>query len=257
MNFELFISKLGGILLLPPAINILLLATAYLLLKLERQKLAKSLAIVSALSLLLLSLPIVSMKLHQSLQTIPALSQEQVKQIARTERSDIAIVLLSGGRASLAEEFGGIDTVSANTLERIHYAAWLHRKTNLPILVSGGSVFGEPTAEAVLINQVMTSSFNIAPRWIEANSQNTAENAEFSSKILLNSGIEEVLLVTHASHMQRAVIEFSRYSIKITPAPTGFQSSTTHWADYLPSAKGLFKSQQALHEKLGQVWYGL
>jgi uncharacterized SAM-binding protein YcdF (DUF218 family) len=257
MNLELFISKLGGILLLPPGINFLLLVVAVVLLKLSKVKLAKTTAIISITSLLVLSLPIVSKALHQSLQTIPSLSQEKVKQIARTERSDIAIVILSGGRINLAEEFGSIDTVSALTLQRIHYATWLQRKTDLPILVSGGSVFGEATAEAVLMNQVMVSAFNIAPRWIETKSKNTAENAQYSSEILLNSGIKEILLVTHASHMQRAIKAFSNYSLKVTPAPTVFQSPTSKWTDYLPTAKALFESQQALHEKLGQIWYSL
>jgi uncharacterized SAM-binding protein YcdF (DUF218 family) len=257
MSIEIFVSKLGGILLLPPGINFLLLAAAYLLLKLNKKMLAKTTAVLSIASLYILSLPIVSKTFHQNLQTIPSLSQEQVMQIARNERSDIAIVVLSGGRSSLAEEFGGIDTVSALTLERIHYANWLHKKTRLPILVSGGSVFGEATAEAVLMNQVMVSAFNIAPRWIETKSKNTAENAQYSSEILLNSGIKEILLVTHASHMQRAIEAFSNYSLKVTPAPTVFQAPTSKWTDYLPTAKALFKSQQALHEKLGQIWYSL
>lgn len=257
MNIEIFVSKLGGILLLPPAINFLLIAIAILLFKLNRTRLAKTIVVISFSSLLILSLPFVSKLLHQSLQTIPSLSQEQVRQINQTERSDIAIVVLTGGRSSLAEEFGGIDTVSGLTLERIHYATWLHRKTKLPILVSGGSVLGEPTAEAVLMNQVMTSSFNIAPRWIEASSKNTAENAKFSSEILINSGIREILLVTHASHMQRAKAAFSNYALKITPAPTVFHTPKHKWTGYLPNAQALFESQQALHEKLGLIWHSL
>ncbi len=257
MDLGLLISKLGGLLLLPPGFNIILFIASIVLFKFKRRLLARATAFISLISLILLSTPWVADSLLRSLQTTPALSSEQVKQLARGDSSTTAIVVLAGGRLSLAEEYGGIDTVSAKTLQRIQYAAWLHKKTQLPILVTGGSVYGEPTAEAVLMNQVMVSSFGIAPRWIETESKTTAENAKFSTEILKRNGINQIVLVTHADHMQRALIEFEQSSLNLIPAPTAFQSNKSVWTDYFPSAKGLLKSQRALHEMLGRIWYSI
>jgi hypothetical protein len=42
------------------------------------------------------------------------------------------------------------------------------------------------------------------------------------------------------------------------PAPTAFAGGTPLNAlDFLPSAKGLRRSQLALHEWLGRAWYAL
>jgi len=256
MEFEITISKLFDIFLFPPGLNLVLVIVGYFLLK-KFRKIAFSLFAVSFLSLYLFALPVVSNSLNQSLQTEQVLSQSQVKVYADQERDDLAIVVLSGGRMSLAPEYGDIDTVSSKTLQRIQYAAWLHQKTSLPILLSGGSVFGEATAEAVLMNQTMLSAFNIAPKWIEFISKNTSENAQFSARILQENNIKEILLVTHANHMQRAVLEFEKTGLKVIPAPTVFNRSRSSWYAYFPNAEALHASQLALHEKVGRIWYSI
>jgi len=253
---ETTVSQFVDIILFPPGINLILVIVGYFLFK-KSKKIALSLFVISFFSLFLLGLPIVSNSLNQSLQTEQALSPSQVKAFADQQREDLAIVVLSGGRMSLAPEYGDIDTVSSKTLQRIQYAAWLHQKTNLPILLSGGSVFDEATAEAVLMNQTMLSAFNIAPKWIEFISKNTAENAQFSAKILHQNGIKAILLVTHADHMQRAVLEFEKNDLKVTPAPTVFNRNRASWLDYFPSAEALHQSQLALHEKVGRFWYSV
>ena len=256
MDFEIIINRLIDIILFPPGINLVLVIAGYFLLK-KHKKTALSLFAFSALSLYLLALPGISASLNNSLQSEPALSQNQVKNYAKQDRKDLAIVVLSGGRISLAPEYGDIDTVSATTLQRIQYAAWLHRKTNLPLLLSGGSVNDEATAEAVLMNQTMMSAFNIAPRWIEFKSKNTAQNAQLSAQILTENNIQEILLVTHASHMHRARLEFEKTGLTVIPAPTVFNLNRPSWNHYLPSAEALYASQLALHEKVGRFWYAI
>jgi len=253
---EIVANKLVDILLFPPGLNLILLLAGYFLLK-RKRNIAVGLFIFSISTLFLFSLPVISNSLNASLQNEPALSQAVVINYAKSNRRDVAIVVLAGGRIALAPEYGDIDTVSAFTLQRIHYAAWLHQKTQFPMLVSGGSVFGEATAEAVLMNQALISAFNIAPKWIEFESKNTAENAQFSAKILARNKISEILLVTHSNHMQRAKIAFEKTGLKVVAAPTVFSSTKSNWRDYFPSAKALYTSQLALHEKVGRFWYAI
>ena len=256
MEFENLLTKLIELFILPPGINLILAVVGYLTLKKSRT-IALSLFGVSLSSLFILSLPFVAQSLNQSLQTEPALTPKQVKLLADEDRDDLAIVVLAGGRIQLAPEYGNIDTVSSSSLQRIQYASWLHRKTKLPILVAGGSLTGESTPEAVLMNQTMLSAFNIAPKWIEYKSKNTAENAQYSAEILFKHDIAEILLVTHANHMHRAKAAFEKYGFKVIVAPTVFDSLRSSWLDFMPSASALHKSQLALHEKIGRIWFSV
>ncbi|MGB0495451.1 MAG: YdcF family protein [Kangiellaceae bacterium] len=254
MSLETVLSQLANLLLLPPGVNLLLGLSGLLLLK-KYKLFAKILVTSAIITFVLFSLPVVSKKLTISLQTDQFLTLKQIKTFEKQEREDIAIVILAGGRRSSAPEYGEIDTVSRMTLQRLQYGAWLHRKLNFPILLSGGSVKGEATAESVLMNDTMLSAFNVPPKWIETESKNTAENAQLTAKILKENEISEILLVTHAAHMQRAKIEFEKTGLIVIPAPTVFETEATDWLDYLPSAKALFESHLALHEKLGRFWY--
>ncbi len=208
-------------------------------------------------ALLVLSLPLTGKQLlaaiEASVQPLPPLSAKEAKQQAD------AIVVLGGGRYADAPEYRA-DTVSKPTLERVRYAARLHRTTGLPLLVSGGAPFGEKTSEAVLMQVVLEEDFQIKPKWVEKKSHTTFENAKYSKKILENAGINRVYLVTHARHMPRAVWAFENAGFKVTAAPMGFATPTRGERSilgYLPSAKGLALSSAALHERLGLLWYKL
>jgi len=255
MDIHVLFSQLATSLLLPPGLNFVLLALGYFLLK-GSKKLAYGVISFSILSLYLLSLDVISSKLNKSVGAEQALNLQKVNLLIKDDKRR-AIVVLSGGRISQAEEYGGIDIVSGKTLQRIAYASWLHKKTELPILVSGGSVFDESTPEAVLMNQMMIAGFNIAPKWIESESKNTAQNAINSADILKTNQISEILLVTHANHMSRAKGMFEKQGMKVIEAPTILPKEESKWSDFLPSAKALYQSHQALHEKLGSFWYSL
>lgn len=256
MDFEIALNQLASILFLPPGLNLLLALLGYSLLK-KSKKTAITLFCFSLLSLIFLSLPSISIALNKNLQSNQALSQSRVMTISNANNINTAIVVLSGGRISKSPEYGDIDIVSSSTLQRLQYTAWLYRKTKLPILLSGGSLLNDSTSEAVLMNQTLLSTFNIAPKWLEVESKNTAQNAQYSAQILAESNITEILLITNAIHMQRAKIEFEKNGLKVIAAPTVFIQNSSSWFDYLPSAKALYQSQLALHEIIGRIWYSV
>lgn len=259
MSWDILISYTFKAITLPPGVNLVMLIAGVSLLK-RFQRSALALIVLSTLSLLFLSLPSVSNSLLSKLESANAIDSAQIKKLANDTENSRAIVVLSGGRMRAAPEYGQIDTVNGATLQRLQYAAWLQKRTGLPVLLSGGSVFNEATAEAVLMNQVMMANFSIAPRWIESQSKNTAENAQFSAEILLNNNIDEILLVTHSWHLPRAKRMFEQNNMKVIAAPTGFESKLdkeNNWTHYLPSSRALEQSSRALHEMLGQLWYEL
>lgn len=248
---ELLLVKALSSLVLPPGGNIVV-GLAGLALWRRARVLGAVLVGVSLVTLLLFSTPKFADALYASIETFEARAPGAVV------ADDIgAIVVLAGGRNRNAKEYGG-ETVAHGTLERIRYAARLQRETGLPLLVSGGIVFDDDTTLAALMRKVLIEDFEVPVRWIEDRSRTTAENADFTSEILTAEGVEAVILVTHASHMPRAVEAFEAQGVKVYAAPTGFRSGTrgpAGFLDWLPSTGALDKSRLVLHEYLGRIWY--
>lgn len=248
-----YLSKIIANFLLPPSSLVILLLVGLGVLK-RNFTWGRRLIVASTAGLALLSLPVVSMSLMSLVEPYPALSN---KQIAQSNAQ--AIVILGGGRNYDAVEYGG-DTVSEFTLERIRYGARLHRMTQLPVLVTGGTPLEIRVPEGELMADALQQDFNIAVKWKEIASRNTAENALFSADILKKDGISRILLVTQAWHMNRAVPLFINQGLDTLAAPTafeGFGNEALEFMDFLPNAKAFLKSYYACHELLGTVWYKL
>lgn len=237
-------------LIFPPGVIILLLLLGLILAK-HWTRTAFGLFVTAAALLYTFSIPFVAAQLMAFLQAdfapLPTPPQSSDAQ---------AIIALTGGRERYAREYGGED-VSRYTLARIRYAAHLHRQTGLPILISGGSTKGEPVSEAQLARDALADSFRVETRWLETESRNTWENAEFAARMLTTAGVERAYLVTHAWHMRRATRAFANTGVEIIPAPAEFVTPEPGADQWLPSAGALLESSLALHEIVGALWYRL
>ncbi len=241
------------LLLAPPGLSIwLILAGVWLLYRHRRSRLGLGLAGSGLALLYLFSTPIVAQGLLSMLQTAPV-----IPPTALDQQDAQAIVVLGAGRREDAAEYG-IDTLNSLALERLRYAAWIARRTDLPVLVSGGLARDGRPPEAMLMMEVMEAEYGVAIRWVESDSRTTFENARYSSQILQASKIQRVFLVSHAWHMPRAVWSFENFGMEVVPAPTVFEQ----WGDgglivqdFLPNARALQKTAYAFHEYLGNMWY--
>jgi uncharacterized SAM-binding protein YcdF (DUF218 family) len=247
-------SKALGLLLTPPAL-LILVALLGLLLQARWRRLGLGLVALAVAALALLS------SLRVGVALIGDLESDAEPLALNALKSDgdphTAIVVLGGGRNADAPEYGS-DTASVRTLQRLRYAARLHRATRWPLLVSGGSVYGEQRSEAELMREALIQDFAVTPRWIESRSRTTYENAVYSQALLGPEGITTVYLVTHAWHMRRARWSFEEAGMRVIPAPTGFNRPDPHLPRilaYLPSNEGLYLSSWALSERLGLAWY--
>jgi uncharacterized SAM-binding protein YcdF (DUF218 family) len=99
--------------------------------------------------------------------------------------------------------------------------------------------------------------FAVPVRWLEGRSRNTLENAIESARMLRGEGIATVMLVTHATHMPRAVRAFAAAGLRTVPAPAGGigRIGGLSATDLLPGAASLQRSTAALHELAGLAWY--
>lgn len=240
--------------LFPPGLFIFLIVLGLLIRPLFK-KLSTTLIFISVVSLYLASTPLVGQLSLRSLETYPALSESMLGQ-PQTQPPQ-AIVVLGGGRYANAAEYGGRDTVSIHSLLRLRYGAWLHRKTGLPLLVSGGIVEDDATvSEAQLMAEVLQQEMGITQVWQEGDSRNTHENAYFSNVMLSEGGIKSIYLVTEAAHMPRAVESFRKQGLQVTPAPTILTPKPGDGLDILlPTSGALARTRFAMHEYIGRWWY--
>lgn len=243
---------LAKLLLLPPALNLLMMFTAALLWQ-RFPRLARSLLAVAVVSLWLLSTPWVSQQMSRVLEQYPALTMAQLSELRQQAQ---AIVILAGGMEATPQELG-YAAPDSNTLMRLRYGAFLHRETGLPILVSGGRVFdseGPSLADAMALD--LAQSFQVSTRWRETRSRTTAENAQYSADILLPQGIRRVALVTESYHMPRSVLSFEQAGFRVIAAPTRLpREREARLLDWVPNAHALQSSSQTLHEWLGLIVY--
>lgn len=247
---EILLTRGIEALLLPPGGALVLAAIGLFMLRRWRRA-AIGMIAVAWLGLYAFSIPVTAQALMGWLETDPVWSARHGAQ---------AIVVLGAGRYSNAPEYEG-DTVSTGGLERLRYAARLHKRTGLPLLLSGGDPFHTGRSEAALLQQALAEDFHINAVWLEERSRTTAENALFTQALLKPLGIRHVVLVTHAWHMPRAARAFRHVGLRVTPAPTRFSSissrETAGLLGWLPRASALETSNRALHELLGELWYGL
>lgn len=246
-------AKALALVILPPG-SILLLGFLGILVGLRWRRLGTGLVLLALAGLLVLSLPPVGRALLAGLEVHPPLEPSLLRQ----SRAG-AIVVLGGGRRHRAPEYGA-DTVSCETLERLRYAARLYRATGLPVLVTGGTVYGEALSEALLMKEALVDDFRVPVQWTEERSRTTWENAQESARLLGADGVRRVLLVTHAAHMPRAIDAFQSAGLEPVPAPTGFHrppSGERGILEWMPRASALFRSSRALHEYVGRLWYEL
>jgi uncharacterized SAM-binding protein YcdF (DUF218 family) len=165
-----------------------------------------------------------------------------------------AIVILSAEMRYTVGSLGAIP--GPLTLERERAGAALARRTDLPILVTGGKLGDDPDSLAAVMARSLTNDFNTPVRWIEPNSADTWANAANSAVILRAQHIHSIYLVTHAWHMRRALLAFARTGITVTAAPVWLDPMPVgEWSDFIPRTSAWMTSYYALHEWLGCAHY--
>jgi uncharacterized SAM-binding protein YcdF (DUF218 family) len=243
------VTNLVAAVLLPPLSLVILLATG-LVFHRRRPRLAMSLILLSTISLYVLSTPWAGGLLQKTLEISAPVNPE-------TLRTADAIVVLGGGRRVASAEYGS-DTLNGISLERLRYAAYLHRSSGLPILVTGGKPGGGMLSEGRIMQHVLQSEYGFPTRWIEGAALTTWDNARLSAPLLKAQGIQRIVLVTHAWHLRRAVPLFESQGLSVIPAGIQFSSTRVDsFLDLLPTPAGLRDSAFALHEWLGILWYKL
>lgn len=237
---------------LPPASLLLLIGLG--LLVAARKKAVGLLVVFSGASLLwLLSCHAVSVWLALNL-----LPQHTALSVTALKSSGAeAIVVLGGGVHPVAPEYAEPQAAPAAAM-RLRYGAWLARQSGLPVAFAGGLGWGAAQAQTLSEGEVARRAamqdYGLTLRWVDSQSRDTAENARLLRPLLQKDGVQRIALVTHASHMPRAVRAFENVGFTVVPAPMGFiLPSRNGLLEWLPSSDGLEASRTVLKEWLG-LW---
>ncbi len=244
-------------LILPP-VPLLLLVLVGARLMFRRRLLAWLLILLAVVGLWLSATTAMGSLLTRGLlDPPPALYEREIGELKRAPRT--AIVVLGAGRRVLAPEYG-VSQLNDRSAERLRYALWLSRETQLPVMFSGGIGHGAPTgaSEAEIATRVAEREFGQKLRWAEGQSRDTRENARFAVAQLAEADVEQIVLVTHQFHMTRARGHFAREmggrNMKLVLAPMGLPASNRLEAmDWLPSGAGFEQVRIALREWIGRI----
>jgi uncharacterized SAM-binding protein YcdF (DUF218 family) len=245
-------------LVLPPGLPLMLIFLGYLMaVRSERivwMAIGKMLFVVSFAALWLFCCHGTAMFLERvALRPPLALEPQAVTPTFKIEQVQ-AIVVLGGGMQSTNREYGKA-ALSEASAQRLHYASALAKQTALPLAFSGGvgwAAVATPDSEAAAANRWLAQLGLPALRWQDSQSKDTAGNAQAMAEMLKKEGIKSIALVTHASHMPRALKEFEALDLKVLPAPTHFLGAETALGlDWFPSGQGLRNTRRVMHEILG------
>ena len=235
---------------LPPTSLLVLVFIGALLIH-SKPKLAKRIIFFSVATVWLLSTNAFSVWFHnQVIPEYPLVTANDLK-----EKSVQAIVVLGGG--VVVGLPGGDEQMSKTSLERLRLGAQLARQSGLPLVFSGGSGWGakdDSVAEADVAEKVLQDAFGIKLNYKESSSRDTQENAGNTWALLSKQGIQRIALVTHSTHMPRAIAEFKKLGFEVTVAamgqPTDGSEPALRW---MPGASNLELSQSVLRELLARL----
>ena len=240
------------VLALPPASILVLMVVGFGLSLWRCRRLGRVVLVLSMLFLYLLSIGPTADLLEGPLESrYQPLSPKRVPRIG-------TLVVLSGG-ASATKDLPLSSRLSESSTKRVLEAVRLYNLMDQPtIVISGGS--GNPfveVSEAALMGELLLS-LRIPDKRIviEDKSDNTFENAAGVSRMTLKPPL---ILITSASHMDRAMRVFKGLGMTPLPAPCDYRArrSIDDPLRFLPSTGALTVSTGAIYEYLGIFWYRL
>jgi uncharacterized SAM-binding protein YcdF (DUF218 family) len=195
-------------------------------------------------------------------QYLPAQSYPQVD----------AIVVLGGGTESPIYPRTTVEVGGAG--DRVIYAARLYKQGVAPHLLLSGGYITSLEARATTPAQEMADLLRLmdvpdSALWLQNRSQNTYEDALYSSQMLKEKGITRIVLVTSAMHMPRAAALFRADGMDVIPAPTDYTLTEADFRpvtweslpglliNIVPDVSSLRGTTTALKEYIGMAVYGL
>ena len=177
------------------------------------------------------------------------------------EKNAQAIVVFGGGIHAPIEDFGIEAELAESSIYRCLKAVEVaKRNPELRVYVCGGRVHADrpgPTIAEAMRDFMLDHGIHFQRIVLENESKTTYENAKNVAEMLREQNIEEVILVTEATHMYRSRRCLEKQRIVSVPLCSNYRAATFEWSPlaFLPSAQAAADNQDVFHEYLGLFWY--
>jgi uncharacterized SAM-binding protein YcdF (DUF218 family) len=245
----LFLAKLLPIFVLPLGVVV-----ALLLVGLIRRKRWPVLA--ALLLLYVSSMPVVSRTLTARLERkYPAIA---VDQVAHAD----AIVPLGGIFGPPVSDGYVANLGEASERLEAGIELWQHQKADWLVFTGGRVPWARPSEVEGEASKRAASARGVPADRILVTSEvgNTADEARTVRDLMRARGWSSIILVTSAWHMPRAARLFQKAGVRFVPFPVDYQVDSNErltLLDFLPRAEALQKTEYALREWYGVLYYAL
>ncbi len=235
-----FVKKIISYFILPPGLIIVIFLIIYLLSK--RRFFVKYISLFSALFLYAISIEPV-----KDLLLIPL---EDAYKRPKYLKGDI-VVVLGGGTYNRGD-------LKSDAMKRLITAFVLHKRTGLPIILSGGSALNNLPESSIMKQFLLELGVNESLILTDKRSRDTVENAFYVKKLCEKIGCKSIILVTSAYHMYRAVRTFEKAGLVVVPYPTDYKTDRKYnLFSFFPKMSVLNDTYRALREYIGIAFYKL
>ncbi|MDE2433084.1 MAG: YdcF family protein [Burkholderiales bacterium] len=176
-----------------------------------------------------------------------------------TRAQDRAVVLLAGGldhQPHDEQDFGALTSTSLQRLIDLRQSHLLDGHQD--VLISGGNPQGGISESRLMRN--LAASLGVKPSRItlDESSASTLDNANRVAQIMRAKGLARIVLVTSAWHMRRALLVFQDKGLDVCPLPVdSIYNPPGDIGYFLPQSSALVKSETALHELAGILFYSI
>lgn len=182
---------------------------------------------------------------------------------AELKKKHYKTVIVMGGFSGINKETGQLRYVE-DRADRLLEAVRLYKKgivDNILITGDGATMIddnGECTAD-MFLDYMSDLGIDRSVFILEQNARNTAQNAEFTGKILQNKHIkaEDCLLITSVEHIERSLMCFENEGYKLDWYAVNLYDKPSHFShrSLYPSWEVMVKWQRLLNEWIGKVAY--
>lgn len=131
----------------------------------------------------------------------------------------------------------------------------VYKKTNLPIILSGGRVFNQESFSEISRSFLLSLGLRENVIHIDNISRDTYENVINTVNIAKKNGFKKIIVVSDAIHIPRIMLIFKKIGYNTSFYPSYYICSKFSWRDFVPN--DMMYSNIFIHEFLGYIWYFL
>lgn len=249
----LIVQKIISNFFLSPMLLLCILCFLALFVKKLTNRFVRFWLVVSIVFIYLFSIEPVKDLFVQGLEKkFPPISQTDLK------RGDFYVLLGGGIYDKAPSSLGRIGIPSEIAMGRLVELVRLYRVSPKKVVVSGGIVLSGDISESEVYRNYLID-LGVKPEDIikEEKSRTTAENAQYTAELAKGLKYKKVIVVTSATHMNRAKKSFEKLGLEVIPAPGAYISDYEKYdlMSYLPKTSNIEMVFRAMWEYIGEIYY--